>query len=178
MGRMNSFGDWPRGTPDVAVTTAPQTTKARVVLVDQPGAPQSQIRIGRVGVSRTTPDFFPLDVTNTLFGGSFSSRLNDNLREKHGYTYGANSFFDMRLQAGPFTAFAGVQTDKTADALKEFFNELTGILAPVPADELRRAKNYVALRFPSVMRVRMWVDARRYEIMQSRAADGLGDRID
>ena len=80
---------------------------------------------------------------NTLLGGSFSSRLNMNLREKHGYTYGASSGFDMRASAGPFTAFAGVQTDKTAEALKEFFNELNGILKPVPADELARAKNYV-----------------------------------
>jgi predicted Zn-dependent peptidase len=86
---------------------------------------------------------------NSLLGGSFSSRLNNNLREKHGYTYGAGSQFDMRASAGPFTAFAGVQTDKTAEALKEFFNELNGILQPVPADELARAKNYVALRFPS-----------------------------
>ena len=80
---------------------------------------------------------------------SFSSRLNLNLREKHGYTYGASSNFDMRLTAGPFTSGAGVQTDKTSESLMEFFNELNGILKPVPADELTRAKNYVALRFPS-----------------------------
>ena len=72
-----------------------------------------------------------------------------NLREKHGYTYGASSAFDMRAAPGPFAAAAGVQTDKTAEALKEFFNELNAILQPVPADELARAKNYVALRFPS-----------------------------
>ena len=86
---------------------------------------------------------------NTILGGSFSSRLNMNLREKNGYTYGASSGFDMRAEAGPFAAAAGVQTDKTSEALKEFFNELNGILQSVPADELARAKNYVALRFPS-----------------------------
>src|SRR5438034_539442 len=75
--------------------------------------------------------------------------LNRTLREKHGYTYGASSAFDMRATAGPFQAAAGVQTDKTGDAVKEFFNELNGILQAVPADELARAKNYVALRFPS-----------------------------
>jgi predicted Zn-dependent peptidase len=86
---------------------------------------------------------------NTILGGAFSSRLNLNLREKHGYTYGASSNFDMRVAAGPFSAGAGVQTDKTSEALKEFFNELNGILKTVPADELARAKNYVALRFPA-----------------------------
>src|SRR5437764_12289101 len=84
----------------------------------------------------------------TILGGSFSSRLNMNLREKHGYAYGAGSVFDMRSSAGPFSASAGVQTDKTAEALKEFFNELNAIRQPIPAEELARAKNYVALRFP------------------------------
>jgi predicted Zn-dependent peptidase len=121
----------------------------QIYLVDKTDAPQSQIRIGRIGVPRSTPDYFPIQVMNTILGGSFSSRLNLNLREKHGYTYGAGSSFDMRASAGPFSASAGVQTDKTVDALKEFFNELNGILQPVPADELSRAKNYVALHFPS-----------------------------
>jgi len=120
-----------------------------VYLVDKPDAPQSQIRIGWIGVPRATPDYFPIQVLNTILGGAFSSRLNLNLREKHGYTYGASSSFDMRVAAGPFLAAAGVQTDKTAESLTEFFNELNGILKPVPAAELARAKNYVALRFPS-----------------------------
>jgi len=106
------------------------------------------VRIGWAGVARSTPDYFPITVMNTVLGGAFSSRLNLNLREKHGYTYGAQSQFDMRLAAGPFVANAGIQTDKTADALKEFFNELNGILQPVPADELARAKHYVSLRYP------------------------------
>jgi predicted Zn-dependent peptidase len=83
-----------------------------------------------------------------VLGGSFSSRLNNNLREVHGYAYGAGSGFDMRVGPGPFAASAGVQTDKTAEALTEFFKELNDILKPVPADELARAKNYVSLRYP------------------------------
>jgi zinc protease len=75
--------------------------------------------------------------------------LNQNLREKHGYTYGAGSVFDFRLSTGPFFAAAAVQTDKTAAALSEFFKELEGIRQPVPADELSRAKNYVSLRYPA-----------------------------
>src|SRR3954467_10148699 len=82
-----------------------------IYLVDKPGAPQSQVRIGWVGVARSTPDYFPITVMNTVLGGSFTSRLNMNLREKHGYSYGASSQLDMRLSAGPFSSAAGVQTD-------------------------------------------------------------------
>ena len=145
------FGAWRpavSAAPVPAIATPPAPAARTIYLVDKPGAPQSQIRIGSVGVPRATPDYFPIQVLNTILGGSFSSRLNMNLREKHGYTYGAFSQFDMRVGAGPFVASAGVQTDKTADALKEFFNELTAIDTPIPADELTRGKNYIALRYP------------------------------
>jgi len=146
-----NFGAWKSSGAAVAEKLPPvdAAPTRRVFLVDKPGAPQSQIRIGSIGVPRATPDYFPLTVMNTILGGSFTSRLNNNLREVHGYSYGAGSGFDMRLGAGPFFASAGVQTDKTSEALKEFFNELNGILKPVPADELTRAKNYVSLRYPS-----------------------------
>jgi predicted Zn-dependent peptidase len=148
----SAFGGWkspPGSKPAVGVPPAPQLTARRVFLIDKPGAAQSQIRIGWVGVPRSTPDYFAIEVTNTVLGGSFTSRLNQNLREQHGYSYGARSGFDMRLMAGPFQAAAGVQTDKTAEALKEFLIELDGIRRPIPADELNKAKNYVALGFPS-----------------------------
>ncbi len=147
----SAFGAWTgRGSVpiEVPLTTPVERARREVYLVDKPGAPQSQIRIGSVGVARSTPDYFPLQVLNTVLGGSFTSRLNLNLRERRGYTYGAGSFFDMRHAPGPFSASAGVQTDKTGESLTEFFNELTGILEAVPEDELERAKNYVALRFP------------------------------
>jgi predicted Zn-dependent peptidase len=147
-----NFGGWKAtGAPAAPVKFPPveQPAARTVYLVDKPGAPQSQIRIGWIGVARSTPDYFPLVVMNTILGGSFSSRLNMNLREQHGYTYGASSNFDMRAAAGPFQAAAGVQTDKTSEALKEFFNELTGIQKTVPAEELTRAKNYVALHYPA-----------------------------
>jgi zinc protease len=148
----SNFGTWkPPGSSAAAAETLPpveQPAARAVYLIEKPGAPQTQIRIGWIGVPRSTPDYFPLVVLNTLLGGSFSSRLNMNLREKHGYTYGASSSFDMRASAGPFSAGAGVQTDKTGEALKEFFNELNAIGKPVPAEELARARNYVALRFP------------------------------
>ena len=148
----SAFGKWKPASPaaPAAPATAPaQRTTREVFIIDKPGAPQSQIRIGWIGVARSTPDYFPLEVLNTILGGSFTSRLNQNLREQHGYTYGASSAFVMRAAAGPFVASAGVQTDKTADALREFFNEFDGILQPIPADELAREKNYVALGFPA-----------------------------
>ena len=147
----SNFGSWKAESgakPTQALPPATQHAARQIYLVDKPGAPQSQIRIGWIGVPRSTPDFFPLRVLNTVLGESFTSRLNNNLREVHGYTYGASSTFDMRASAGPFYAAAGVQTDKTAEALTEFFNELNGILKRVPDDELARAKNYVALRYP------------------------------
>ncbi|MCU0255905.1 MAG: insulinase family protein [Vicinamibacterales bacterium] len=145
------FGSWRGAGPAAAaasVPTAPQLARREIVIVDKPGAAQSQIRIGQVGVARDTPDFFAITVANTILGGAFTSRLNQNLRETHGYTYGASSAFDMRRSAGPFFAGAGVQTDKTAEAVKEFFNEFAAMQKPVPADELAKAKNYVALGYP------------------------------
>jgi len=155
-----TLGAWTGGTAGAptALTDARQLTARRVYLVDKPGAAQSQIRIGWIGVPRSTPDYFALQVLNTVLGGSFTSRLNQNLREEHGYAYGAGSLFDMRRAAGPFYASAGVQTDKTADALTEFFKELTRIHEPIPADELDRAKNFVSLLLP-----------RRFETTQTTA---------
>ena len=147
-----AFGSWKgTGAPTALakIPEAPQLTKRQIYLIDKPGAAQSQIRIGWVGVPRSTPDYATLEVLNTILGGSFTSRLNQNLRETHGYSYGASSAFDTRLSAGPFFAAAGVQTDKTAEALKEFFNEFTGVLKPIPGDELEKAKNYVALGVPA-----------------------------
>jgi zinc protease len=144
-----AFGTW-KGTAPAPVTipTAPQLTARQIYLIDKPGAAQSQIQIGWIGVPRATPDYFALRVLNTILGGSFTSRLNQNLREAHGYAYGASSAFEMRRGAGPFSAAAGVQTDKTAEALTEFFKELDAIRKPIPADEVEKAKNYVALLMP------------------------------
>ena len=145
----NAFGGW-KGAAAAAAPPgdAPQLKARQVYLIDKPGAAQSQIRIGWIGVPRSTPDYFALRVLNTVLGGAFTSRLNTNLREVHGYAYGAGSAFDMRASAGPFYAAAGVQTDKTAESLREFFKELDAIRRPIPAEELEKAKNYVALQLP------------------------------
>ncbi len=143
------FGGWQKGTVNpYSFTAAPKAGATTVYLVDKPGAAQSSFRIGSIGVPRSTGDYFPLNVLNTILGGSFTSRLNQNLREKHGYTYGARSRFDMRQSAGPFTASAEVVAAKTDSGLVEFMKELNGIRDTVPAIELRKAKRYLQLGMP------------------------------
>jgi zinc protease len=144
-----AFGAW-KGKPAAApaLPAIRQIAGTSLTLVDKPDAAQSVIMIGRVGVPRTTDDYYAITVMNTILGGSFSSRLNQNLREKHGYTYGAASSFDFRPLAGPFVARASVQTAVTDKALGEFMNELRGILQEVPEEEVARARNYLALGYP------------------------------
>lgn len=145
----SAFGKWEKGNVPVnKLKDAEQINKRVIYLVDKPGSAQAVISIGRIGTNRLTEDYFPITVMNTILGGSFTSRLNNNLREQHGYTYGAGSSFDMRQYAGPFIARSSVQTEVTDKALVEFFKELNGITKPIPAEELARAKNYVALGYP------------------------------
>ena len=89
-----------------------------MVIVDKPGAPQTALRIGHVGVPRSSPDYVPLEVMNTGLGGLFSSRINLNLRERHGYTYGSRSVFAYRRGPGPFFVGTSVRADATAPAVR------------------------------------------------------------
>ena len=143
------FGAWTRGTVPTPPTTPPSGAKGtRVIIVDKPGAAQTSFRVGGVGAPRSTSDYFPLQVMNTILGGSYTSRLNNNLRETHGYTYGAGSGFGLRRSAGPFIASAEVVTAKTDSALVEFLKELRAIRDTVPSDELAKAKRYLQLGLP------------------------------
>jgi zinc protease len=135
------FGGW---TGEVVKSTPPQTDgtyKRRIVIVDKPNSPQSVLRIGQAGVPRNHPDYVPILLMNDILGGLFTSRINLNLREQHGYTYGAFSYFDFRRGQGPFVIGSMVRTDATAPAVKEVFNELTKMRGAAPsADELDMAK--------------------------------------
>jgi predicted Zn-dependent peptidase len=144
-----AFGGWSHGDiPSANLPPVGQIKRREVYIVDKPGAPQSEIRIGCIGAPRLTDDYYAILVMNTILGGSFTSRLNQNLREQHGYAYGAQSTFDFMPEPGPFLAGAAVQTAVTDRALVEFMKELNGILQPVPDEEFARARNYVALRYP------------------------------
>ncbi len=143
------FGGWARRDvppPSNATANAPKATT--LVLIDKPGAAQSSFRLGGIGAPRSTQDYFALQVLNTILGGSFTSRLNQNLRETKGYTYGAGSGFSMRRMAGPFVASAEIVSAKSDSALMEFMKELRAIRDTVPSDELAKAKRYLQLSLP------------------------------
>jgi zinc protease len=118
------FGAWKQGRSAAGAMSSPETTDAKVILVDRPGAPQTTLVCFSMGLARSTPDYAPVEVMNTDLGGLFSSRINMNLREAHGYTYGAFSFFRFHRAPGPFIAGADVRTDATAPATAELFKEL------------------------------------------------------
>jgi zinc protease len=144
-----AFGSWQRGTPARPALGTPAGTGARVIIVDKPGAPQTELRVATVGAPRSTPDFQAIQVMNTALGGLFSSRINMNLREQHGYTYGAGSGFVFRRGPGPFVVQTGVRTDVTAPAVREIFKEIRGMAEqPMTADELTKAKDSLARSLP------------------------------
>jgi predicted Zn-dependent peptidase len=147
------FGTWPvagaERTPAPVLVQPVRVTARRVILVDKPGAAQSVIMIGAPGLERTSPDFAAIQVMNTILGGSFSSRLNSNLRETKGYTYGAGSGFQWRPLPAAFVTSADVRTNVTDSSLVEFFREMNLIRdSVVAADELARAKAYINLGIP------------------------------
>jgi zinc protease len=137
--------------------------------------------MGTIGAARTTPDASAIDVLNTILGGPFTSRLNQNLRETHGYAYRASSAFVMRRAAGPFEAGGAVRADKTAEALGEFFKEIDRLHdAPVPAEELSRARNMEALSFPAAFETTVGLSAQVaplvvYGLPESRLRDYVAD---
>jgi len=144
------FGDWAQGTPAVPALGDPVTTPARLVLVDKPGAQQTQLRVATIGLPRSTPDYEAVEVMNEALGGLFSSRINMNLRERHGYTYGARSQFTYRRAAGPFLVATGVRTEVTAPSVTEIFKEIRGVReAPLSADELTLAKDSLVRSLPA-----------------------------
>ena len=147
-----AFSGWKSATVPTATVPAPaEFTKPGIYLVDKPGAAQSVINIGQVGVSRDNPDYYAIQVMNSILGGGGSARLFMNLREDKGYTYGAYSGFAMRRGAGPFTASAGVQTAVTKESVIEFMKELNGIRGGIPISEKEFEANKQSLirSFPS-----------------------------
>jgi zinc protease len=147
-----AFGDWSAlGAATVTEPTQPDraASDTRVVIVDRPGAPQSEIRVGHVGTPRRSDDFHALSVMNSLLGGLFNSRLNMLLREKRGYTYGVTSSFDLRRAAGPFAVRCAVESDATAPAVADIMSELGRIADDaVGDDELDAARDYLIGVFP------------------------------
>lgn len=123
----------------------PRTRAREILVVDRPGSVQSEIRVGHVGAARHTPDYFPLSVANLVLGGTFTSRLNLNLRERHGFTYGVRSRFGFRSRPGPFEISTAVGTEATAPAVREILSELEELVAKGPTEEeVESARDYAA----------------------------------
>ena len=132
---------WPMGPASASCPPAPPVSASRgLFLIDKPGAAQSELRLGHVGVASSAPDFYPLQALNHVLGGAFSSRLNLNLREDKGYTYGVRSAFEGGVTPGPFEVACAVASKVTAPALAEALAEVRGIRAGVHAAELEFTK--------------------------------------
>jgi zinc protease len=144
-----AFAGYGNATPQPRADAIASDGRPRVVLVDRPGSPQSEIRIGHVGLPRLIPDFHAVSVLNTLLGGLFNSRMNLLLREQRGYTYGVHTSFDLRRAAGPFVVRCAVQTEVTVPAVQDILSELRRIReAPVSSAELQGARDYLVGVFP------------------------------
>jgi zinc protease len=147
-----TFGAWKSGSAKASgtSTTTPVSNASRLVIVDMPGASQTELRFALAGPARSTPDYEPLQVMNAIFGGLFSSRINLNLREKHGYTYGANSSFKYLRDFGWFTASSGVRTDVTGPATREVLLEVRKIdESPVSDEEMKLARELLVGALPA-----------------------------
>lgn len=129
------FGSWTGATARQEPPPVENRVSRGIYIVDKPGAPQTFLLVGALGVARSTPDYVPIEVMNNILGGLFSSRINVNLREEHGYTYGGFSFFIYQRAAGSFAAGGGIRTDVTGPAVQELFKEMERIRSSAATDE-------------------------------------------
>jgi zinc protease len=148
-----AFGAWKRGPEPPRPTPQPNAIEgSRIYLIDRPQAVQSEIRVGHIGVARSSADYFAINVMNALLGGIFNSRINLNLRERHGYTYGARSTFAFRREAGPFVVSAPVRNEVTRESVEEVLAELRRIrTGDIEARELDETKSYMMGVFPATV---------------------------
>ena len=148
-----AFAEWKAGATTEAIkeTNQAMTAQPSIYLVDKPGAPQSSVVIGQPGVERNNPDFYAVQIMNSILGVGSNRRLFMNLRQDKGYTYGAYSRFDFRRGAGPFQATAEIQSVSTKEAVAEFIKEFNGIRGAIPVmqAELEASKQALIRGFPA-----------------------------
>lgn len=138
------FGDWKPSQIPAVQLGAPPEAKRQLFLVDRPGSVQADIHMGELAITRADPDYFPLLIANTILGGSFSSRMFNNIREKQGYAYDAHSELDRKREAGAFIAVTQVRNEVLEPALQAVIAEMQGMSKePVSAAELSDAKNFL-----------------------------------
>ena len=157
-----AFGAWKKAPEPPRPRIAPQQLdSSRIYIIDRPQAVQSEIRIGHIGVPRSCEDYFAISVMNAILGGVFNSRINLNLRERHGYTYGARSTFAFRRDAGPFVIAAPVRNEVTRESVHEVIEELRRIrTGDVEDRELNDVKNYLMGVFPATVQTASDVASR------------------
>lgn len=161
-----TFEPWmASAAPGGNVPTAPASDTMEIHIVDRPGSVQSELRIGHVGLPRHHPDYFPVVVMNAILGGLFTSRLNMNLREKHGFTYGARSGYAFRRYPGPFIVQAAVANDVTARAVEETLKEIEALRDNGAApDEVSAARDFLNGILPLELQTTEQLAARLAEI--------------
>jgi zinc protease len=144
------FASWKgSASPLTVVQDRAASERRRLHVVAKNDAPQSELRVGHVGVARSHPDYFRIVIMNAILGGLFSSRINLNLREVHAYTYGAFSHYDWRRGAGPFVVSTAVKSDVTDGAVREVLNEIQRMQEAEPTnEELSLATSYLDGVFP------------------------------
>ncbi len=141
-----AFGDWKASGPANAdIAPAPASAKPARILLQRDGSVQSTLRLGSPGIAANAQDQIPLRLASTILGGGFSSRVNINLREAKGYTYGASAGARLNRAGGAIVGGADVRNEVTGAALNEFFGEYKRIGSDlVPAKEMEMNKRYVA----------------------------------
>jgi zinc protease len=142
--------EWP-AADDILRSSAPVTAAppSGVHVIHREDAPQTELRVGHVGLPRLHPDYFAVVIMNAILGGLFNSRINLNLREQHAFTYGASSAFEWRRSAGPFVISTAVATEVTVPAIREIISEVNRMRNGMPsADELSLAVSYLEGVFP------------------------------
>lgn len=140
-----AFAGWTGVADDAADGSPSPPTRTPLAIVPRPRAPQSELRIGQVSVARNTPDYHSLAVANTILGGQFASRVNLNLRQDKGFTYGARTAFEFRRRPGPFVLQVSVHTAATSRAIEEAIREIAGIRGARPVTEAELALGINAL---------------------------------
>ncbi len=145
------LADWRGGDPGQGMPVPLPRPRASLTVdvIDRPGSAQTELRMGQVGMPKLHPDRVPLGVANSLLGGKFTSRINLNLRERRGITYGAFSRLADRRHAGPFSVGGAVATERTGEAVREILGELERLRQEPPSDfELSETRDYLVGVFP------------------------------
>jgi zinc protease len=173
-----ALGDWGGGAPARVVgEDRPAKHERAVHIISKGDAPQSELRIGHIGIPRNHPDFFPVNVMNAVLGGLFNSRINLNLREAHAYTYGAFSSFEWRRQSGPFVVSTAVKSDITDAAAREVLFEIDRIRSEaISTDELSLATSYLDGVFPIRFETTTAIAAALSVLVLHDLPDGYYDR--